>query len=826
YVGSLKFSDGTIITPPAEDEEDEDDSEYIWNIADFKNFSNYSDVADLPSNWVSTNQPHAVSCEEKHAGKGQLMLENGELAWCSHEGWKMGGVNYVLDETINSGKVVISTKYQAYTGTDRFAFNMNIHAVEPPVTSYGNGTPGASHLFALSVDASGNLVLTGKASTKVTFTAGIPLDTTNRQELLIVIDFDTEKVTIETNEKTFETTFTELGHDNANLKKVWGVGFGFGYVKDTGAGWDTVGHISSFKMSDGSQPAQPVPGDDIVHDWNFADMVFSDYSDIASLPSSLVESHQNHGQNTDTAADCTAQHGASWQHLVLENGELGFSPLQTGKIGGVNYILDKTINSGKVVISTKYQAYTGTGGAAFNMNIHAEDPRTISGGLGRGNGILGSSHLFALSVDASGNLVLTGKAQTKVTFPAGISVDTTNRQSIFIVIDFDTENVTIETGGNTFETTFTALGHEGPELKKVSAVGFGFGYTDNQGVSPWNLRGYINYLKISDGAHTYDQEVIDEKYLVGNSEEHKVEYYKSCECGECSSNAPKFLALGIASAQPNLGTSISMVYNVDVKSSLAIGTPTMKFFFNDNEYSVNGVLAESETSGYTRYTFALDEIAPQCMGNLIDAELTAGSYTVKKTGYSVKAYCEAMLEKTDSSDALKTLLNDMLVYGGAAQNYLNYNTDSLVSEGITGTTFVPIQSDDKQVGTKNPAAYIAAAALRFDNTNKIRFKIVVADKANINNVTVKVDGLTVSNLEWTNDGDGAYAYVYTDEITAVGFDALHTAEITYEGTTQEVSYSVKSYVYSKQNGTDNTANLVKALYNYGLSANAYVESVA
>ncbi|MBQ4064977.1 MAG: hypothetical protein IJD10_02640, partial [Clostridia bacterium] len=120
---------------------------------------------------------------------------------------------------------------------------------------------------------------------------------------------------------------------------------------------------------------------------------------------------------------------------------------------------------------------------------------------------------------------------------------------------------------------------------------------------------------------------------------------------------------------------------------------------------------------------------------------------------------------------------------------------------------------------------IAAAALRFDNTNKIRFKIVVADKANINNVTVTVDGL-VSDFEWTNDGDGAYAYVYTDEITAVGFDAPHTAELTYEDTTQEVSYSVRSYVYSKQNGTDNTANLVKALYNYGLSANAYVESVA
>lgn len=706
-----------------------DTPNYDWNIANF----DFSQMTKLPTDLVSTNQPHSISCEQKHADKDHMFLdENGELGWCSYEGWKMGGVNYVLDEPINSGKLVISTKYQAYTGTDRFAFNMNIHAVAPPSVSYGNGTPGASHLFALSVDASGNLVVTGKrpygeSVTKVvTFPAGISTDTTNRQEILIVIDFDTEEVKITTNEKTFETDFTKLGHDNANLKKVWGVGFGFGYVKDTGAGADTVGHVSYLKISDGALDAgdggDGDGSDEVVYDWNVGNLDFSDkrilgdfrifpshagftcadkkhdisvhlklragelgltpyqigqtagftyalngtiesgkavistafqtglnmylhskdvenlgygggmatrffqlgmgdtsitlygengkivtfsdisikknaagrqelliiidfdndtisidhggdapltanfseldiiaaneklgcigygfnsnpsswneyryvsslkvsdgtlytgggegdgdgdgsgsdddvtsatyswnlgnlnfrnYTSVSKLPANLIESHQEHGANS-----CDKQHSSS-NHLILKNGQLGFSPLQTGKIGGVNYYLDEAISSGKVVISTKYQAYTGTGGSAFNMHIHAVDPATLA----HGNGTVGS-RVFAVSVDSSGKLVLTGKNGAVVSFDAGISTSTLNRQEMIIVIDFDTEEVAIRTGGKVYNTTLEELGHDNANLKKVCAVGFGFGYVRNQGVSPWDLRGYINYLKISDG---------------------------------------------------------------------------------------------------------------------------------------------------------------------------------------------------------------------------------------------------------------------------------------------------------------------------------------
>ena len=65
--------------------------------------------------------------------------------------------------------------------------------------------------------------------------------------------------------------------------------------------------------------------------------------------------------------------------------------------------------------------------------------------------------------------------------------------------------------------------------------------------------------------------------------------------------------------------------------------------------------------------------------------------------------------------------------------------------------------------------------------------------------------------------------LYTDPIYATEFDKVFTAELSVDGEViQTLTYSVKSYVYAKQN-SENTemAALVRALYTYGRSAVAY-----
>ena len=274
------------------------------------------------------------------------------------------------------------------------------------------------------------------------------------------------------------------------------------------------------------------------YDWNVASVDFSKVKDIASLPENLVETHQGHDKATDIATDCALQHGDTFKHLVLENGEIGFSPLQTGKIGSINYTLDEPVSTGKLVISTKYSAFTGTGGSAFNMHIHATDPLAANI-KGSGNGIPGASHLFMLNVDASGKLVLTGKQMKTVSLDAGISTNLTNRQELLIVIDFEAETVTVETAGKKLDTTFEALGHDNDNLKKVCAVGYGFGYERNQGVNipagtgAWNTRGFVNYLKISDGTtlaeHVHEGTLVEEVPATCGAEGTKAYYTCRCE---------------------------------------------------------------------------------------------------------------------------------------------------------------------------------------------------------------------------------------------------------------------------------------------------------
>lgn len=167
--------------------------------------------------------------------------------------------------------------------------------------------------------------------------------------------------------------------------------------------------------------------------------------------------------------------------------------------------------------------------------------------------------------------------------------------------------------------------------------------------------------------------------------------------------------------------------------------------------------------------------------------------------------------------ALDKLINDMLVYGGAAQNYRDYNTNDLVSEGVTGTTFVAPNSTDKNSTSTLTGYEFISANLWFDYANKIIFKFQAADTANL---AVKING---TQVDYEDLGNGTYR-VETDAISALQFDKVYTASIEVDGDeVASATYSVNSYVYSKGGSNDaELAALVKALYNYGLSAKAII----
>ena len=280
----------------------------------------------------------------------------------------------------------------------------------------------------------------------------------------------------------------------------------------------------------------------------------------------------------------------------------------------------------------------------------------------------------------------------------------------------------------------------------------------------------------------------------------------------------------LTGASLTLGDSLTMNYYA--KADPTCGTPAMRFTYRGETETVPGVPTETEGE----YVFSLTGIAPQCMGENIKAELILtledGTELVvdAKASYSVREYCDDALAANPDNKALATLLADLLAYGDAAQDYTSFNADTPVSEGFAAapSEWEDVTDTDFTLSDKTrDDIRFTSAGVRFGHINRLYFKIKVAD---LTGVTLTVNGKTYTAEDLTLVEDTTDTYIlYTDPIYATEFDKVFTAELSVDGEViQTLTYSVRSYVYAKQN-SENTemAALARALYAYGRSAIAY-----
>lgn len=289
----------------------------------------------------------------------------------------------------------------------------------------------------------------------------------------------------------------------------------------------------------------------------------------------------------------------------------------------------------------------------------------------------------------------------------------------------------------------------------------------------------------------------------------------------------------IIRANMTLGQDLAMNYYAILDTDHA--TAQMRFTLNDKVVVVDGVQQESDS---ILYCFTLENVTPQCMGDEIKAELIMtdenGEEIVlaEKDGYSVQIYCNNLLKNNPDNTSLQTIIADLLEYGAASQLYTNYKTDALVNESVTGKSeFAELTETDLALTTHVANdVYFTTAGVRFDYVNKVYFKFNIPTDAN---VTVKVGEKTygMEDFELVN---GTTYILYMDAVYATAFDsASYTAEIYLDDVkTETLTYSIRAFVYSMQNKVDEnnnlttTANLARALWNYGLSADAYRDANA
>ncbi|MCQ2771612.1 MAG: leucine-rich repeat domain-containing protein [Clostridia bacterium] len=282
------------------------------------------------------------------------------------------------------------------------------------------------------------------------------------------------------------------------------------------------------------------------------------------------------------------------------------------------------------------------------------------------------------------------------------------------------------------------------------------------------------------------------------------------KCDICNADAKPF-----SSADMSLGTNISMNYYARIPS-LDPAKVSVDFVLDGYTTSdVSGVLVDA---GESKYSFTYYGISPEYMNDGITAIFKYDGIVIGgKSNYSIKDYCNRVkeLSEYESNPHMQQLIADMLAYGAAAQEYTGRNVENLVNSDwdVNATTFTNVSSTD-MTNTKstNDNVKITAAGVSHDFVNTLYVRFVTDD---MSKTAIKVNGNYV-------DINESASIAFSNEISAFDFDRVYTFELEYDGDViQTVTYSVKSYVYSKQTGDDVNAKLTKALYNYGLSAIAF-----
>ena len=259
-----------------------------------------------------------------------------------------------------------------------------------------------------------------------------------------------------------------------------------------------------------------------------------------------------------------------------------------------------------------------------------------------------------------------------------------------------------------------------------------------------------------------------------------------------------------------------------------------KMIFSSNGKSVTRAAYYDEEAD--EYIFTLNRIAPQALGNLINAELICNDKIIaSKENYSVLENCKNLLENHKDDEKVQYLVKALLNYGAAVQNYKDYEVDSMVNVGFEMDTLRPSYEDSvKHIENNNGDAIVKAANITFDNDNKVFIKVVceyepvvTANGVRLEAKYEKLSDDTDEEAEAEGDNeeeiiDGVWLF-YTDSITPDKFNDVITFMIISNDPVTELTYSVNSYIYSMLDSQKaSMRNLALALYTYGVAVESYL----
>ncbi len=325
---------------------------------------------------------------------------------------------------------------------------------------------------------------------------------------------------------------------------------------------------------------------------------------------------------------------------------------------------------------------------------------------------------------------------------------------------------------------------------------------------------YIDNVKLlGDCEHEWDYGVTT---TYPTTEAEGVKTYTCKNCGETKTEAIDKLTGNNSYVQEyslTLTDDINVNFNMNIDDVTAADPDAyVKITVDGKEYKFTAAQA---LAGDLTVPTAAAQMKDEIQVCVVDGQGNPGTTFT----YSVYQYADYIL-KTSDDEALKTLVVQMLDYGAAAQAYFGHNTENPANEGVFTDHVVSDSApadNNMTVAESGSAEGISfhGASLVAKEKVYIRYYFNIADTVDYAEFTCNGEPLKVYKY------NGLY-YVQVPGLNPADYDENVTVKVN--GEAYAVTYSVMHYIsrtYHGQNTEQGLKDLVNALYNYHLAAEAY-----
>ena len=291
--------------------------------------------------------------------------------------------------------------------------------------------------------------------------------------------------------------------------------------------------------------------------------------------------------------------------------------------------------------------------------------------------------------------------------------------------------------------------------------------------------------------------------------------------------------------------TVSLYENFDVNFKVKLGygliNPVAKINYLNEEYELNDFSVQDDLTVFTFTEITAPYLTCKVKLKVYATNKNTGAFVnvSELNGFTVKEYCENVIFSDyedyravediseERFDELQTLAVSVLNYGAAAQIYNNLYTDNLANKDIDGYQDKAMSFSEENLNERNVfkaqgknIVSLCGAYLVLGRETSIRFKF----KTEI--------GVDVKDLRFfVKESDNGFEEVSLNENGEIEINGIKTYEFDKKvcvkiETDGEISsyceFSVNTYLARKY-GKGESAELVKALYLYGVAMSACVD---